>query len=86
MVTKEQFESRLSIINTLTSNTQTQLDSGSLKMEALFDIITQLELQCMELRELASQHSREIAMYTGTAGLKLDGKPDRRWKAAKKLS
>lgn len=55
-------------------------------MITLFTIIEQVEERMAVLRELTVKHSKEVAAHVpNVAGVRLNGKPDRRFKAAKRV-
>lgn len=59
--------------------------NGNCSMSDIFMIIDAIETNMKQLRRLTVQHSKEVAKYTKTkAGVRLNGKIDRRYKASRK--
>ena len=73
------------VTNNLTLKGWTALTAGC-SMAELFALIGEVEEQMVELRALTVKHSKELAAHVdGVAGRRLNGKPDRRYKAAKRV-
>ncbi len=84
-ISKAQLIDCLIEANRLTLEGWTALTIGC-SMADLFKIIEQVEAQMVDLRALTVKHSKELAAHIPTVpGRRLNGKPDRRYKAAKRV-
>ncbi len=84
-ITKQDLIDRLIITNNLTLSGWAKLAAGC-SMAELFALISEVEEQMVELRALTVKHSKELAAHVeGVPGRRLNGKPDRRYKAAKRV-
>ncbi len=84
-ISKQDLIDRLIATNNLTLVGWGKLVNGC-SMAELFALIGEIEEQMVELRALTVKHSKELAAHNeGVAGRRRNGKPDRRYKAAKRV-